>query len=225
MPLEDSNHKGNVAEAKIAAAAIELGIGVLSPMTEHGRYDLVFDLGAELLRVQCKWANFRKGVVQVVLGGSYLSPHGYVRSTYSADEIDAVAAYCGDLDRSFLLPVELVAGRSSIHLRVEPALNAQRAGLSWASEYDLGAVAQLGRALPWHGRGRGFESHQLHPPDESNAGQVGAHEFRNHFGWYMQRAAAGEEILITRRGRPHARLGPPNPQLVSPTSRPQIDTG
>jgi antitoxin (DNA-binding transcriptional repressor) of toxin-antitoxin stability system len=25
----------------------------------------------------------------------------------------------------------------------------------------------------------------------------------------MERAAAGEEILITRRGKPHARLGPP----------------
>jgi antitoxin (DNA-binding transcriptional repressor) of toxin-antitoxin stability system len=25
----------------------------------------------------------------------------------------------------------------------------------------------------------------------------------------MQRAAAGEEILISRRGKPHARLGPP----------------
>jgi prevent-host-death family protein len=39
--------------------------------------------------------------------------------------------------------------------------------------------------------------------------KVGAHEFRNHFGYYMERAAAGEEILITRRGKPHARLGPP----------------
>jgi antitoxin (DNA-binding transcriptional repressor) of toxin-antitoxin stability system len=25
----------------------------------------------------------------------------------------------------------------------------------------------------------------------------------------MERAAAGAEILITRRGKPHARLGPP----------------
>jgi antitoxin (DNA-binding transcriptional repressor) of toxin-antitoxin stability system len=31
----------------------------------------------------------------------------------------------------------------------------------------------------------------------------------------MQRAAAGEEILITRRGRPHARLGPPHAQLAA----------
>jgi prevent-host-death family protein len=39
--------------------------------------------------------------------------------------------------------------------------------------------------------------------------EVGAHDFRNHFGYYMERAAAGEEILVTRRGKPHARLGPP----------------
>ena len=35
---------------------------------------------------------------------------------------------------------------------------------------------------------------------------VGAHEFRNHFGWYMERAAAGEEIAVTRRGKPYVRL-------------------
>jgi len=38
--------------------------------------------------------------------------------------------------------------------------------------------------------------------------EVGAHKFRNHFGYYMERAAAGTEVLIRRRGRPYARLGP-----------------
>ncbi len=37
---------------------------------------------------------------------------------------------------------------------------------------------------------------------------VGAHEFRNRFGWYMERAAAGEEFLVSRRGKPHVRLSP-----------------
>ncbi len=46
MHKERNNHKGAVAEAKIAAAAIELGVPVLKPMSEHGRYDLIFDLGA-----------------------------------------------------------------------------------------------------------------------------------------------------------------------------------
>jgi antitoxin (DNA-binding transcriptional repressor) of toxin-antitoxin stability system len=31
----------------------------------------------------------------------------------------------------------------------------------------------------------------------------------------MERAAAGLEILITRHGRPFARLGPPYPQLTT----------
>jgi hypothetical protein len=47
---ETGNHKGAVAEAKMAAAAIELGVAVLRPMAEHGRYDLIFDLGRRLLR-------------------------------------------------------------------------------------------------------------------------------------------------------------------------------
>jgi len=38
---------------------------------------------------------------------------------------------------------------------------------------------------------------------------VGAHEFRNHFGLYLEKAAGGGEILIERRGRPCARLVPP----------------
>jgi hypothetical protein len=40
-----SNDKGNIAEAEIAAAATRLGINVLKPLLEHGRYDLAFDLG------------------------------------------------------------------------------------------------------------------------------------------------------------------------------------
>ena len=42
---------------------------------------------------------------------------------------------------------------------------------------------------------------------------VGAHDFRNRFGWYMERAAAGEEFLVTRRGKPYVRLLPARDQL------------
>ena len=54
--MKSSNRKGAVAEAKIAAAAMELAIPVLKPVAEHGRYDLVFEVASRLLRVQCKWA-------------------------------------------------------------------------------------------------------------------------------------------------------------------------
>ena len=70
----------------------------------------------------------------------------------------------------------------------------------------------MARAPAWHAGGRGFESPQLHSPDDAPT-VVGAHEFRNRFGWYMERAAAGEEIVVTRRGKPHLRLSAVAPAL------------
>ena len=44
------------------------------------------------------------------------------------------------------------------------------------------------------------------PSDADGPAPIGAHEFRNRFGWYMERAAAGEHFLVTRRGRPYVRI-------------------
>ncbi len=209
VEIGDSNHKGNLAELRIAAAAAELGIGVLAPMTEHGRYDLIFDVGSRLLRVQCKWARRSGDVISVKIGGSYHSPtRGYVRSTYGAGEIDAIAAYCHENRRCYLLPIEEVEGLGMLHLRLAPARNGQWAGVRMAVDYELGAVAQLEVAPEWHSGGRGFESRQLHSPPDGPETIVGAHEFRNRFGQFMERASAGETFHITRRGRPYVRLSP-----------------
>jgi antitoxin (DNA-binding transcriptional repressor) of toxin-antitoxin stability system len=48
---------------------------------------------------------------------------------------------------------------------------------------------------------------------------VGAHKFRNHFGYYMERAAAGTEILVSRRGKPYVRVTQPNPKRTYPVLR------
>jgi hypothetical protein len=117
----NSNAKGNAAELKIAAAAADLGIPVLRPMTEHERYDLVFELGGRLLRVQCKWGSLKDGVVRANLAGCRFSPtQGYVRSTYDASEIDMIAIYVHELDRCYLIPIDAIKARTAVHLRVDP---------------------------------------------------------------------------------------------------------
>jgi prevent-host-death family protein len=206
----DTNRKGAIAEAEIALAAMRLGIPVLKPLAEHGRYDLGFELGGRILRVQCKWARLDKavGVIKVRLQSSWFSPHGYVRTSYTEDEIDVVAAYCGDLDRCYLLPCSLIAGRREIYLRVSPSRNAQRACINLASDFEFaGAVAQ------WNERSAGSRKVVGSNPTSSTPStvDVGCHQFRNHFGYYLERAAAGDEILISRRGRPYARLVPAEP--------------
>jgi prevent-host-death family protein len=216
-----SNDKGNIAEAAIALEAIKLGIDVLKPVAEHGRYDLAFDLGHCILRVQCKWARLEGAVVCVNLAGYRLTSQGSVRSKYSADEIDAVAAYCQALDRVYLLPAEEVAGRSALYLRVAPAKNGQRAAINWADKYSLGAIAQLGERVSGTHEVAGSSPAGSTPKADGDRDiTVGANRFRNHFGYWMERAAAGEEILITRRGRRYARLTPPDLQLATTGTAP-----
>jgi prevent-host-death family protein len=215
--MHDTNHKGNVAEAEIAAAAIKLGVPVMKPLVEHTRYDLIFEIGNRLIRVQCKWAPLRGDVVSVSLQSSRYTSNGrQIRTSYTSVEVDAVAAYCEALDECYLITADMFDGmKRGLSLRVAPARNGQRAQLNWARDYLLsGAVAQLGRAPEWHSGGRGFESHQLHSPIQPGQQVVGAHDFRNRFGWYMERAAAGEEFFVTRRGKPYVRLAPARDQLA-----------
>lgn len=211
--MHDPNHKGNVAELAIAKEAADLGLSVLKPLTEHERYDLVLGIAGRFLRVQCKWASCRDDVIEVRLKSSYHSPtRGYVVSTYNSSEIDAVGIYCGDLDRCYLLPIELAAGRGALRLRLQKARNNQRAALNWAADYEFrGAVAQLEERIA------GSDEAEGSSPSSSTRGiatkarapeEVGAHEFRNHFGYYMERAAAGAEVFVRRRGKPYVRMGP-----------------
>ena len=205
MPLDNPNQKGAIAELKVATAATCLGVPVLRPMTEHGRYDLAFEVGGRL-RVQCKWAGVVDETVVVNLRTSYLTKTREMRAAYRADEVDAVAAYCDELDRCYLLPIGLVQGMCAIRLRLCPPRNGQRAALHWAVDYELpGAIAQLGERRAGSAKVVGSS------PTSSIQGArretiVGAHEFRNRFGWYLERAAAGEDIRVTRRGRPYVRL-------------------
>jgi prevent-host-death family protein len=212
-----TNQKGGIAETAITAAATKLGVSVLRPMVEHGRYDLAFEIGDRILRVQCKWGGLYDdgAVIRVSLNSSWHSPTaGYIRTTYSADEIDQVAVYCGELDRCYLLPISLVAGRRGIQLRVKPPRNGQRACLNLAVDFELpGAVAQLEEHLHGMQGARGSSPLSSTSPPESL--HVGAHEFRNHFGYYLERAADGHEILVSRRGRPYVRVSSAEPRLLA----------
>jgi prevent-host-death family protein len=212
----DPNLKGNVAELAIAAEAAKLGLSVLRPLTEHERYDLVLGVAGRLFKVQCKWATRNGEVIGVRLKSSWYSPtKGYVTNTYDSSEIDAIAVYCADPEGCYLIPIERAEGKTMLSLRLGSARNGQRAALNWASDYEFpGAVAQLAERVAGSDEVRGSiplsSTHQV-SVSEPEVERVGAHEFRNHFGYYLERAAGGGEVLISRRGRPCARLGPPLP--------------
>ena len=132
-----TNQKGAIAEAAVALQAVRLGIDVYRPVVEGGRYDLIFALDSGLLRIQCKWAARHGDVVVVRCISCRRGREGFVRRRYTADEIDAFAAYCMDVDRCFILPIDRFPASSAIQLRLGPTRNNQKAGVNWADDYDL----------------------------------------------------------------------------------------
>lgn len=144
------SQKGAAPEAAITAAVIQLGFTVLRPLCEGRRYDLIVDLDPDLLRIQCKLARRVGGVLAIKLETSRHTPRdGYVRSSYSPAEIDAIAIYSPDLARSYLIPIVDICGRRGLHLRVAPTGNNQANGINWASDYELEpAIRRLREARP-----------------------------------------------------------------------------
>jgi hypothetical protein len=148
-----TDQKGAVAELAIATAAAEFGIGVWGAYTVE-RYDLIFDLRPRLLRVQCKWAPRCGDVIIVRCYRNRRNRDGLLRQFYSPDDIDAYAAYCSDVGKCYLLPIDKFSNRIAIQLRLAPSRNSQNSRINWAKDYEFaatlgqpGAVAQLGERL------------------------------------------------------------------------------
>jgi hypothetical protein len=146
-----SDQKGNVAEAAVVAAAVKLGIDVYKPIGSGGRYDMIFEVHSQLLRIQCKWAPRHGDVVVLRCYSSRRSRDGLQRRKYLKGEIDAFAAYCPDTDRCYFLPFEVFTARTQVSLRLGPSKNNQSLGINWAKNYEFtatlgapGAIAQLG---------------------------------------------------------------------------------
>jgi hypothetical protein len=146
-----TDQKGAIAELAIALAAVRLGVDVYRPVAEGGRYDLIFEIGQRLWRVQCKWAPRHGEVVIVRCYSIRRQRAGLLKRIYEPGEIDAFAAYCPEVDRCYFLPYALFESRTQVQLRLAPTQNNQMLGVNWAAQYEFeatlgrqGAVAQLG---------------------------------------------------------------------------------
>jgi hypothetical protein len=137
-----TDQKGAIAETAIVHAAVKLGIGVYKPISEGGRYDLIFDIGRRLLRVQCKWATRCGDVMAVRTYSSRRSRNGNLKRSYTADEVDVIAVYCLDVDRCYLLQVDHFDGRTEFQLRLKPCRNNQRLRINWASDFEFDATLE-----------------------------------------------------------------------------------
>ena len=77
-----TEQKGVIAELTIAKDAIAPQIGVYRPIGDGERYDLIFDFGERLDRVQCQWPPLHGDVVVVRSYSSRRTADGLRRRPY-----------------------------------------------------------------------------------------------------------------------------------------------
>jgi hypothetical protein len=90
----------------------------------------------------------REDVLVVPCHSSRRTQGGFVKRSYTADEVDAVVAYALELDRCYLMGAEVFAGRSYVQLRLAPTRNNQACGVHWAAEFELESLDLMGVGGP-----------------------------------------------------------------------------
>ena len=129
--------RGDLAELMVAADLRRRGHKIAIPYGEDWDYDLIVCRDRNLERVQVKHTR-SDGRVVVVKCFSHSLTNGKIRATkrYTAALVDWVAVYDATTERCYYVPSSMLgAGRSTIHLRVQPALSGRRAGIHEAADY------------------------------------------------------------------------------------------
>lgn len=129
----NTSKKGSFSEGMVMAALIRAGYSVALPFDGTLRYDMIFDDGVTLSRVQCKSAVIRNGVVQ-------FRTVSYQRDTKVPSEyfgqVDFFGAYCEENDTVYLVPIADISS-AICYLRLDPAKNNQSKGVRWAADYKV----------------------------------------------------------------------------------------
>ena len=108
--IKGCKERGEWAELCFMARAAGLGLGVLKPYGESGRYDVAVENGGRILRVQVK------STIYCRRGGEYsLNVMGPGRKKYAAGTVDFFAVFVIPLGEWYIIPYEAMGKRLTLH--------------------------------------------------------------------------------------------------------------
>ena len=141
--LGDTARRGLAAHLAVAQRLIELGFEVLEPVGNHLRYDLAYYVPAsssekaQLLRIQCKSARLSRDKTCLIFNAYNLGGEGKrQRRGYNGDA-EYFGVYCAELNKIYLVPIDIAAYKGEVHLRINPSRNNQMKRVIWASDYEI----------------------------------------------------------------------------------------
>lgn len=130
--MAKTKEKGDLGEAIILSDILRRGYKVALPIGEDWDYDLIVLRNDSLQRVQCKYTESSKEVINVVCR----SCNNWVNKKYKQSEVDWMACYDKNTDKCYYIPSRLLGeGRSGISLRIDPPKNNQIKKVLYAKDF------------------------------------------------------------------------------------------
>jgi hypothetical protein len=114
MDIRNHKKRGQWAELRFMAKAIELGFQLAKPLGDTAQYDVVIDLGGRFISVQIKSTFFQ---------ANNLKPGNFVASLfhgngpnrrYQRSDFDYLAVYCIPKDVWYIIPSEVASRKHAI---------------------------------------------------------------------------------------------------------------
>jgi hypothetical protein len=129
---------GLAAHTAVLHNLVSRGLEVLQPLGDHLRYDLAYYLEetAELVRIQCKAGRY-DSLRGCILFKNYNTTGGRGQKRGYVGDAEYFGVYCAELNKVYLVPIDIAAYKGEVHLRVNPSRNNQMKRVIWASNYEI----------------------------------------------------------------------------------------
>ena len=133
--MSDTTFRGDVAELMTAAELVRRGYIVSRPLTNGAAYDLLVDLGENIVKIQVKRASRTKtGAVRIVLSSSKY--HRGRSSVSYAGRVDYLVGVDCDTREFYVVQGDNLK-MAEIALRDAPSRNNQQIGTRAAADYKI----------------------------------------------------------------------------------------
>lgn len=138
----DSTVKGSISETHVKVKLSEIGFDVWEPFCQNHRTDMIIFSGQKSVRIQVKSATYD---VKTKAFRANVTRHrrtAETRGDYSLADVDFFMIYCGGLDtrQFYVVPAQLVIGRSDMKLYPHRAKEPMKEGPAWEeylNKFDL----------------------------------------------------------------------------------------
>ncbi len=144
----DTKLKGDIAEQATIVQALKRGWGVLQPVGDRLPYDLVFDIGTQLIKIQVKAAWLGQTSANYVVDNrrTKTNRRQMLRTPYTASDFDFAIAYIDLLEVFYIFPAAVfISYGSEIHLVEAEKRQRKPRSAAYRDRWDL--ICDNGTAL------------------------------------------------------------------------------